>query len=126
MSRPSPRRLLAFFGRTGHRAFQGFSPGSAPGSPGLVWPGNIRELRNAVERAAILSPTPVIGVESLAECVGRPRSKGARPGDPVSIEAIEEEHIRGVLARTKSLQEAADVLGIDAATLWRRRKKYGI
>jgi NtrC-family two-component system response regulator AlgB len=51
---------------------------------------------------------------------------GARPGDRVSLEKIEEEHIRRVLATTKSLQEAADILGIDQATLWRRRKKYGI
>ena len=35
-------------------------------------------------------------------------------------------NIRRVLARTASLDEAAQVLGIDAATLWRRRKKYGI
>jgi NtrC-family two-component system response regulator AlgB len=35
-------------------------------------------------------------------------------------------HIRRVLASTKSLDEAASVLEIDLATLWRRRKKYGI
>jgi NtrC-family two-component system response regulator AlgB len=44
----------------------------------------------------------------------------------VSLEKIEEEHIRRVLASTGSLQEAAGVLGIDQATLWRRRKQYGI
>jgi NtrC-family two-component system response regulator AlgB len=119
-------RLLAFFGRAGHRVFRGFSPEALQALRDYAWPGNIRELRNAVERAAILSPAPLIGMESLGECIGRPLSQGARPGDPVSLEMIEEEHIRGVLARTKSLQEAADILGIDAATLWRRRKQYGI
>jgi NtrC-family two-component system response regulator AlgB len=49
-----------------------------------------------------------------------------RPGDPVTLERIEEQHIRQVLATAKSLQEAAETLGIDQATLWRRRKKYGI
>ena len=44
----------------------------------------------------------------------------------VSLEKIEEEHIRRVLASAKSLQEAAEVLGIDQATLWRRRKQYGM
>jgi NtrC-family two-component system response regulator AlgB len=47
-------------------------------------------------------------------------------GDRVPLSTIEELHIRRVLASTSSLQEAADVLGIDQATLWRRRKTYGI
>ncbi|MDQ1238515.1 MAG: two-component system, NtrC family, response regulator AlgB, partial [Thermodesulfobacteriota bacterium] len=37
-----------------------------------------------------------------------------------------ENHIRLVIASTKSLQEAADLLGVDQATLWRKRKQYGI
>lgn len=48
------------------------------------------------------------------------------PGAMVSLEKLEELHIRRVLAATKSLDEASEVLGIDVATLWRRRKKYGI
>jgi NtrC-family two-component system response regulator AlgB len=47
-------------------------------------------------------------------------------GGLVSLDQIEEKHIRNVLASTKSLQEAADILGIDQATLWRRRKRYNI
>jgi NtrC-family two-component system response regulator AlgB len=39
---------------------------------------------------------------------------------------IEENHIRRVLADAKSLQDAADILGIDQATLWRKRKQFGI
>jgi two-component system, NtrC family, response regulator AlgB len=39
---------------------------------------------------------------------------------------IEENHIRRVLAATKSLQEAADILGIDQATLWRKRRDFGV
>ena len=39
---------------------------------------------------------------------------------------VEENHIRRVLAATKSLQEAAEILGIDQATLWRKRKHFGI
>jgi NtrC-family two-component system response regulator AlgB len=42
------------------------------------------------------------------------------------LEALEEMHVRKVLASTRTLEEAARVLGIDAATLWRKRKRYGI
>jgi NtrC-family two-component system response regulator AlgB len=51
---------------------------------------------------------------------------GKQVGDLVSLEELEEAHIRRVVAATRSLDEAARVLGIDAATLWRRRKKYGL
>ena len=49
-----------------------------------------------------------------------------RLGDHLPLETIEEMHIRQVLASTRSLEEAAKVLGMDPVTLWRRRKKYGI
>jgi two-component system, NtrC family, response regulator AlgB len=99
---------------------------------GYRWPGNIRELRNVIERALILSQGQRIGVEHLPVVLaaGSPAAveSGAPTyaGDLVSLDKLEEIHIRRVLARTKSLEEAADVLGIDVATLWRRRKKYQI
>ena len=89
------------------------------------WPGNLRELSNVVERAAILCQTDRVGIEYLPANV-LPRDSIPNVGDQVTIEKIEEQHIRRILATTKSLQEAADILGIDQATLWRRRKKYGI
>jgi NtrC-family two-component system response regulator AlgB len=75
--------------------------------------------------AANMCQTDRVGTECLPENL-LPGDPGARLGDRVSLEKIEEEHIRRVLATTKSIQEAADILGIDQATLWRRRKKYGI
>jgi len=90
-----------------------------------VWPGNLRELRNVIERASILCRSDRIGVEVLPGTFPAAKSAPAA-GNLVSLEKIEEEHIRRVLASAKSLQEAAEVLGIDQATLWRRRKLYGI
>jgi NtrC-family two-component system response regulator AlgB len=118
-------RLLAFFGQARHHTFIGFTPEALQALRQYHWPGNLRELRNVVERAAILCQIEYVGTECLPENL-LPGDSGARLGDPVSLEKIEEEHIRRVLATTKSLQEAADILGIDQATLWRRRKKYGI
>jgi NtrC-family two-component system response regulator AlgB len=113
------------FGQARHHLFLGFTQEALQALKQYHWPGNLRELRNVVERAAILCQTIRVGVECLPENL-LPSDSGARLGDRVSLERIEEEHIRRVLATTKSLQEAADILGIDQATLWRRRKKYGI
>jgi NtrC-family two-component system response regulator AlgB len=82
-------------------------------------------LRNIVERAVILCEGNRIGVDHLPQNVHTTYA-AIRIGDPVPLDKIEEEHIRRILASTRSLQEAADLLGIDQATLWRRRKQYGI
>jgi NtrC-family two-component system response regulator AlgB len=118
-------RLLAFFGRARHHIFHGFTSEALQVLKGYHWPGNLRELRNVVERTAILCQSNRVGIECLPENL-IPGESGTRLGDRFSLEKIEEEHIRRVLATTKSLQEAADILGINQATLWRRRKKYGI
>lgn len=118
-------RLLAFCGRNSHRSFAGFTDEALEALKQYRWPGNIRELSNVVERAAILCQTDRVGIECLPTAL-LPSEMAPGIGDPVTVEKIEEQHIRRILATTKSLQEAADVLGIDQATLWRRRKKYGI
>jgi NtrC-family two-component system response regulator AlgB len=89
------------------------------------WPGNLRELSNAVERAVIFSQGPEASWANMNSEL-RPRSLEQRIGDPISLEALEERHIRRVLATHASLESAALVLGIDVSTLWRKRKKYGI
>ena len=118
-------QMLAFYGRIHHRGFTGFTEEAMQTMKHHAWPGNLRELRNVVERASILCRSDRIGVEYLPGAFPRAQATPA-VGDPVSLEKIEEEHIRRVLASTGSLQEAAKVLGIDQATLWRRRKQYGI
>ncbi len=117
--------MLAFFGAQNHKVFKGFSADAISALRGYSWPGNIRELRNVVERAAILSPSEIVGIEHLPHSI-KPRTAPVQLGSPVSIKTIEENHIRRVIASAKSLQEAADILGIDQATLWRKRKDYGI
>ncbi len=122
---PMAERFLSFFGRQRHHVFLGFSDEALEALRRYSWPGNIRELHNAVERAAILCPGDRVGIEYLPQNIAAP---AAAPciGDPVSIDILEELHIRRILASARSLQEAAETLGIDQATLWRRRKKYGI
>jgi NtrC-family two-component system response regulator AlgB len=85
------------------------------------WPGNIRELRNVIERAVILSSNHEIEVSDLTETI-EPNSD-IRIGGKVSLEDLETAHIKKVVANSPTLEEAAAVLGIDAATLYRKRKK---
>ncbi len=116
---------LAFYGKVHHCRFLGFTDGALQALRCHRWPGNLRELRNVVERASILCRSEWIG----AEYIPGPREGSEAPpsvGSMMSLEKIEEEHIRRVLAASRSLQEAAGILGIDQATLWRRRKQYGI
>ena len=117
--------LLAFFARNSHRTALEFTPAAMNALCRYAWPGNVRELRNLIERATILCRRERIDVDDL------PPSFSVEPGPVqiggnVTLEAVEEQHIRHVLTSAKSLQEAADILGIDQTTLWRRRKQYGI
>jgi NtrC-family two-component system response regulator AlgB len=66
-------------------------------------------------------PEDVVGTR-IAVNIGEKRPRIFNGGDH-SVEAIEREHILRVIARTATLDEAAAILGIDASTLWRKRKK---
>ena len=118
-------RLLIFFGRSCHRAIAGFTGEALDLLKKYGWPGNLRELRNVIERSVILCQGERIDVIHLPDNL-RSADPSIRLGDPVRLDKVEEEHIRRVLASVGSLQETADILGIDQATLWRRRKQYGI
>jgi two-component system, NtrC family, response regulator AlgB len=122
---PLAEKMLAFLSRTNHRPLQRFSPEALNALRHYPWPGNIRELRNMVERASILCTAETVGIKYLPDKLSA-KEEIPVPGDLVSLEKLEEQHIRRVLASTRSLQEAADILGVDQATLWRRRKKYSI
>ncbi len=119
------KNMLEFFSAQNHKMLKGFSDATIKALRQYSWPGNIRELRNAVERAAILCTTDTIQIEHLPVSVA-PHTPTVQLGDRVSLKTIEEQHIRRVVATTKTLQEAADILGIDQATLWHKRKQYGI
>jgi NtrC-family two-component system response regulator AlgB len=121
---PLARHLLAFLGRSAGKALTGFTPDAEAALRRHTWPGNVRELRNAVERCIILAPGPEVGVADLPAGVGQPAAAKVEVGGAITLEALEVEHIRRVLARTASLDEAAGILGIDPSTLYRKRKLY--
>jgi NtrC-family two-component system response regulator AlgB len=91
------------------------------------WPGNVRELPNTIEHAVALAPSESIRPEDLPESVRHP-SFGLHIPEPrgTSLKDFEREHILPTLAESATLEEAAATLGINATTLWRKRKRYGI
>jgi NtrC-family two-component system response regulator AlgB len=119
------RQMLVFFTAQNHKPLASFSDEAMQALRSHFWPGNIRELRNVIERAVILCVSDHIGLEHLPQSI-TPLIRPLQVGDTATIRQVEEEHIRRVLASTPSLQHAADLLGIDQATLWRKRKQYGI
>ncbi len=118
-------RFLAFFARGTGRAAPSLTAEAGTALVEYAWPGNLRELRNAMERAVILWPGPTIGTEGLPERIAAAALSGGRPqiGAEFTLEQVEREHLTRVLERATSLDEAARILGVDPSTLWRKRKK---
>ncbi|ACB73332.1 sigma-54-dependent transcriptional regulator [Opitutus terrae] len=88
------------------------------------WPGNLRELRNLVERAAILCDREWLDATDFPELLGRTEPGSPQVGEFVTLEALIEAHIRQVTARAESYEQAARILGIDKSTLYRWRKRF--
>ncbi len=104
-----------------------------------AWLGNLRELRNAVERAAILATGTTIEPEQLLvgertdrQDISETFTRGAAGidattlGGDFTLSQIEREHIARVLARLGSTEASARILEIDPSTLARKRKRYGL
>jgi two-component system, NtrC family, response regulator AlgB len=98
-----------------------FAPAALDALRSYSWPGNLRELRNVIERAVILSDHERIEIDDLSDIVHSPSE--VRLGGEFTLEQIEAEHIRRLIASHKTLEEVSDVLRIDPATLYRKRKR---
>lgn len=112
------------------REFTGFTGPSLAAMQAYSWPGNVREMRNVVERAAILSPggsvdlVPMLREEHREEAGPLPPTTGLRLAD------VERAHIVAVLDRTgwaiEGAGAAAELLDLRPSTLRSRMKKLGI
>jgi DNA-binding NtrC family response regulator len=98
------------------------------------WPGNIRELEHAIERAVAMANTRELYPEDFPSEIARPGSvpvpTGAAPSDggpASSLEDMEKAHIIKVLQDVNfNKSKASEILGIDRATLYRKAQRYGI
>ena len=127
--------LVGWFNRELKKNFVGFTPEAAELLVRYPWPGNIRELKNVVERTMILAPEGSIDASSLPEEI-RDSEEPAKPepalmdgstftGDLLlSLRELEDDYIHKVLAATgNNKTQAAKILGIHPTSLMRRLKK---
>lgn len=110
------------------KILRSFEPEALEVLTGYPWPGNIRELKNVVERAALLEDSDRIGVGSLAERLRDATSLvSAAACDQWTLDELEKRYIREILRQTKSnFSRAATILGINRKTLLEKRRKYGL
>ncbi|WP_028321348.1 sigma-54-dependent transcriptional regulator [Desulfatiglans anilini] len=88
------------------------------------WPGNIRELENAVERAVVVAKGPTILPEHLP--IFSPDQMTLEPADQ-SLKELEKAHIVKILEQHQwNISKCAETLGIDRSTLYSKMKRYGI
>jgi NtrC-family two-component system response regulator AlgB len=140
---PLALHYLRFFERRQGRHHLSFSSRCEEALVRYPWPGNLRELRNAVERALILSPSTIVEPQDLGLpfdvalvspehhtdwTTNAMHGRALTPilGEECSLEEIEREHIARVVTRASSFEAAARILGIDPTTLQRKRKRYGL
>ncbi|EKD82455.1 MAG: hypothetical protein ACD_39C01283G0002 [uncultured bacterium] len=95
------------------------------------WPGNIRELRNLVERAVILCQSDTLDIEMpYSSSQTDDNARSTTPYRPVTLDEVQKTHILRVLERTvwriRGAHGAAEILGMKPTTLESRMKKLGI
>jgi formate hydrogenlyase transcriptional activator len=118
------------------KPIRGFNSQSLQRMAQYSWPGNIRELQNVVERAAILAQGPMLDLsgmvlgDSPAGPEPSPFATAPLTGDPASLDDVQRLHIINVLKQTGGVVEgargAATILGLHPNTLRSRMKKLGI
>jgi NtrC-family two-component system response regulator AlgB len=120
------------------RRLTGFSPAAEECIRRYPWPGNLRELRNVIERTVILAqgeqvtpadlPLEIRGALATGTSVSgiAPAMVTYEAGAPITLDQLEEAHIRLILQKADSMVKASEILGIDQATLYRKRKKLAL
>jgi len=127
------RHFLALHSQRLGRALEGFSPAALQALMGYEYPGNIRELSNAIEQAVALAVGPLIEPQYLPDAVLQFTAEAA-PGvdqpaltEGKTLAALERERILDrIRARMGNLGLVGSDLGISRTTLWRRLKEYRI
>jgi DNA-binding NtrC family response regulator len=92
------------------------------------YPGNVRELENIVERAVVLCNSSQLEIEHLPDDLKELKIQvfAKKEGKFMTLEELEREYIKWVLKEVGNKTIAAQILGIDRVSLWRKIKNYGL
>ncbi|HXY70656.1 MAG TPA: sigma-54 dependent transcriptional regulator [Gemmatimonadales bacterium] len=111
-----------------HEAPKTLGPDAMDAILAYEWPGNVRELENALERAVTLCKGESIGAPVLPSRVTEPRAPALvaeRPAANPTLDVVERAYVQWVLQREGgNKSRAAEVLGIDPSTLYRKLARY--
>lgn len=121
-------RFFDHFAREQQSSLRGVSAGGAEAMRAHEWPGNIRELRNRMERAVALSAGSWIGASDLFPEGNRPDAKEESISSLEAVrDEVEKRHILLALRQAKGgVVAAAASLGISRTTLWEKMRRHGI
>jgi DNA-binding NtrC family response regulator len=105
------------------------------------WPGNIRELRNVIERLSVLADSQVLTVDALPPTIVKAAQEPSQPsgadrppdasrtdgGGDLTLDDVERHHILRTLERHRwNKKRVAGILGIDTKTLYNKLRRYGV
>jgi Nif-specific regulatory protein len=129
---PLARHYLQRFAAEAGRRVRDFAPEALHALQAYHWPGNIRELRNVIERAVVLSTDEVIAADELALSqlsspgdTGRKSGERAAPFVPLTLDELEQRHVQATLAAVGGNKtKAATMLGIERSTLDRKLARW--
>jgi len=111
------------------KTLKGLSPDALRLLMAYDYPGNVRELENIVQRACVMARGELIEPADLPQDLRTlvPASLSSEQPDLISLDDLERRHIIAVLAHCDGNKtRAAEILGIDRVSLWRKLKRYGV
>jgi NtrC-family two-component system response regulator AlgB len=120
---PLARQFVNAFARRMHKGPLFLAENALEAMMLYKWPGNVAELRNAIEYAVIHCRPGTIEARDLPDCATGSSANSPRLGGDFTLDEIEREHIRLVTRRATNELVATEILGISRSTLWRRRER---